>query len=61
MVHSATGFTPNRLVFGREMRYPNELMYVGVKDKTMDDKSYSDFVEDQKKNFVMDLIEPESL
>jgi len=21
-VHSATGFTPNRLVFGREMRYP---------------------------------------
>jgi len=27
-VHSATGFTPNRLVFGREMRYPNELMYV---------------------------------
>jgi len=30
-VHSATGFTPNRLVFGREMRYPNELMYVGVR------------------------------
>jgi len=50
-VHSATGFTPNRLVFGREMRYPNELMYVGIEDKTMDDKSYSDFVEDQKKNF----------
>jgi len=50
-VHSATGFTPNRLVFGREMKYPNELMYVGVEDKTMDDKSYSDFLEDQKRNF----------
>jgi len=50
-VHSATGFTPNRLVFGKEMRYPNELMYVEVEDKTMDDESYSDFVESQKKNF----------
>jgi len=50
-VHSATGFTPNRLVFGEEMRYPNELMYVGVGDKTLDDKSYSDFVEDQRSNF----------
>jgi len=50
-VHSATGFTPNRLVFGREMRYPNELMYVGVEVKTMVDQSYSDFVEDQLKNF----------
>jgi len=50
-VHSATGFTPYRLVFGREMRYPNELMCVGVEDKTMDDRSYSDFVEDQRKKF----------
>jgi len=50
-VYSATVFTPNRLVFGREMRYPNEIMYLGVEDKIMDDKSYSDFVEDQRKNF----------
>jgi len=50
-VHSATGFTPNRLVFGSEMRYPNELMYVGVEDKILDDRSYSNFVEDQRKNF----------
>jgi len=50
-VHSALGFTLNRLVFGREMRYPNELMYLGVEDKSMDEKSYSDFVEDQKRNF----------
>jgi len=50
-VRSAIGFTPNLLVFGREMRYPIELMYVGVEDKTLDDKNNSDFVEDQRKNF----------
>jgi len=50
-VHSATGFTPNRLVFGRKMRYLNELMYVSVEVKTVDEKSYCDFVEDQKRNF----------
>jgi len=33
------------------MRFLNELMYVSVEDKTMDDQSYSDFVEDQRKNF----------
>jgi len=33
------------------MRYPNELMYVGVEDRTLDDKTYSDFVVDQKRNF----------
>jgi len=25
-------------------------MYVGVEDKTLDDKNYSDFVEDQRRN-----------
>jgi len=49
-VHSATGFTPNRLVFGREMRFPNEIMYVDVEDKSMDGKRYSNFVEQPKKS-----------
>jgi len=50
-VYSATGFTPNRLVFGRKLRYPNELMYVGVEDGTLDYETYSEFVEEQRKNF----------
>jgi len=50
-VHSATGFTPNRLVFDREMRYPNELMYLDVEDRTLDNEIYSEFVEEQKRNF----------
>jgi len=50
-VHSATGFTPNKLVFGREMRYPNELMYVSVEDRTLDNETYSEFVEGQRRNF----------
>jgi len=43
------------------MRYPNELMYVRVEDKTLDDKNYSDFVENQRKNFRKGLTELESL
>jgi len=30
--HSATGHTPNMLVYGRELRFPNELMYADVGD-----------------------------
>jgi len=30
--HSATGYTPNMLVCGRELRFPNELMYADVED-----------------------------
>jgi len=30
--HSATGYTPNMLVYGRELRFPNELMYADVGD-----------------------------
>jgi len=35
--HSATGYTPNMLVYGRELRFPNELMYadVGANDITL--------------------------
>jgi len=30
--HSATGYTPNMLVYGRELRFPNELMYADLGD-----------------------------
>jgi len=30
--HSATGYTPKMLVYGRKLRFPNELMYVDVGD-----------------------------
>jgi len=30
--HSATGYTPNMLVYGRDFRFPNELMYAEVGD-----------------------------
>jgi len=33
------------------MRYYNELMYVGVEDKTLDNETYSEFVEEQRRNF----------
>jgi len=50
-VHGATGFTPNRLVFGREMRFPNGLVYVAVEDMNMDGGGYSNFVEQQREHF----------
>jgi len=31
--HSATGYSPNMLVYGRELRFPNELMYTDVDDQ----------------------------
>jgi len=31
--HSATGYTPNMLVYGRDLRFPNELMYADVGDE----------------------------
>jgi len=30
--HSSTGYSPNMMVYGRELRFPNELMYVDVGD-----------------------------
>jgi len=46
--HSATGFTPNMLVNGRELSYPNKLMYMEMEDKQLDSKSYVEFVEKQR-------------
>jgi len=50
-VHSSTRFSPNRLLYGRELRFPNELLYVEVEDKSLDAGSYSEFVEGQKDAF----------
>jgi len=33
------------------MRYPNEIMYVTVEDRTFDKETYSEFVEEQSRNF----------
>jgi len=44
-VHSSTGFSPNRLLYERELRFPNELLYVEVEDKNPDAGSYSEFFE----------------
>jgi len=50
-VHNATGFTPNRLVYGRELRFPNELMYQDVEDVDMDEPGYPEFVIKQGEAF----------
>jgi len=50
-MHSSTGFSPNRLLYGRELRFPNELLYVEVEDKNLDACSYSEFVEGQRDAF----------
>jgi len=50
-VPSATGFTSNRLLYGRELRFFNELMYVEVEDKNLNAGSYSEFVEGQRNAF----------
>jgi len=42
--HSATGYTPNMLVFGRELRFPNELMYTNIDDQENASISSVDFV-----------------
>jgi len=43
--HSATGYT---LVFGRELRFPNELMYTDVDDKEIASISSVEFVTERQ-------------
>jgi len=43
-------------LYGRELRFPNELMYVEVKDKNLDAGSYSDFVEGQRDAFRTSFV-----
>jgi len=42
---------PNVLLYGRELTFPHELLYVDVENKDIDYKSYVEFVEDQRIKF----------
>jgi len=46
--HSATGYTPNMMVYGREMRFPNELMYTNVDDEKVMVISSIEFVAERQ-------------
>jgi len=55
--HSATGYSPNMLVFGRELRFPNQLLYTDVEDQEVASISSVDFVAERlvlfKKSFAL--------
>jgi len=46
--HGATGYTPNMMVYGREMRFPNELMYTDVGDDETMTTSSVEFVAERQ-------------
>jgi len=49
--HSATGYSPNMLVYGRELRFPNELMYTDVDECETMAVSSIDFVAERQELF----------
>jgi len=55
--HSATGYLPNMLVYGRELRFPNELLYTDVEDHDVAAVSSVEFVVERqalfKKSFAL--------
>jgi len=55
--HSATGYSPNMLVYGRELRFPNELLYADVDDHEVAPVSSVEFVAERQfmfqKNFAL--------
>jgi len=55
--HSATGYSPNMLVYGRELRFPNELLYTDVDDHDVAAVSSVEFVAERqvlfKKSFAL--------
>jgi len=46
--HSATGYSPNMLVYGRELRFPNELLYTDVDDKEIASVSPVEYVTERQ-------------
>jgi len=50
--HSATGFLPNMLVYGRGLRFPNEIMYTDVDDVDTTALSSVDFVNERRELFT---------
>jgi len=55
--HNATGYSPNMLVYGRELRFPNELLYTDMDDQEVTPVSSIEFVAERqllfKKNFAL--------
>jgi len=55
--HSAMGYSPNMLVYGRELRFPNELLYNNVDDHEVTPVSSVEFVAERqllfKKKFTL--------
>jgi len=49
--HSATGYTPNMLVYGRELRFPNKLMYADVRDTEVMLRSSVEYVAERQALF----------
>jgi len=49
--HSATGYSPNMLVYGQELRFPNDLMYTDVEDSETTVVSSIDFITEKQKLF----------
>jgi len=55
--HSATGYSHNMLVYGRELQFPNELLYTDVEDHEVASVSSVEFVAERlvlfKKAFTL--------
>jgi len=49
--HSATEYTPSMLVYGREMRFPNELMYADLGDEEVTYISSVGYVAEKQASF----------
>jgi len=53
--HNAMGFSPNMLVYGRELRFPNQLMFTDVDDVDTTALSTVDFVNERRELFTKSL------
>jgi len=49
--HSATGYSPNMLVYGKELCFLNEHMYTDVGDNVLSAVSFVDFVAERQELF----------
>ena len=49
-VHDTNGMTPAKLVFGREIRLPGDLMFGSPETQSQEPKNYSSQLENQLRN-----------
>ena len=54
-VHEATGFSPNRLILGREARLPVDLVFGVPPDREQTVRSYDQFVDEQAERMYNDF------